>query len=448
MRADSGVARGLLAVILLGYLLAGSLYALRTPPWQTPDEPAHYNYIRQTAETGALPVIEMGDWDQDYLSALTSSRFDPALLDDLATVQYEDHQPPLYYLLMTPLYALSGGDLYVMRLASLLIGTLIVLAAYGVGLVMFPQRAQIGLGAAAFVAFLPQHLAILASVNNDSLGWALAALILWASVAYLRGALRVRPWMLGLLIGVALATKATAYLMAGVAFLALLLRWWLDGRPNTWRGLLRPMADYLVPALTLGVLWWLRNFAVYGFPDFLGLAAHDAVVVGQPRTAELIEAVGWSGYLSQLIEVSFSSFIGRFGWMALPLVGEGLVGLIYPAYLVLFIAGGLGLIVGRVTRGSVPEAGQWAVWLLLGLTVLLSLLAYAYYNTQFQQFQGRYTYPLLIPLGVALALGLDSWRRLILRERAAWLVPVGLLAALPLNVWLLWTVVAPNLAVT
>ncbi|MDI6834774.1 MAG: MarR family winged helix-turn-helix transcriptional regulator, partial [Rhizobiaceae bacterium] len=31
------------------YLALASLYAIRTPAWQAPDEPAHYNYIRQIA---------------------------------------------------------------------------------------------------------------------------------------------------------------------------------------------------------------------------------------------------------------------------------------------------------------------------------------------------------------------------------------------------------------
>ncbi len=41
------------------------------------------------------------------------------------------------------------------------------------------------------------------------------------------------------------------------------------------------------------------------------------------------------------------------------------------------------------------------------------MLQYLYYNTEFVQFQGRYMYPGLIPLGIFVALGLDGWRRLI-----------------------------------
>ena len=55
-----------LALILLLYLAVGALYAIKTPAWQTPDEPAHYNYVRQLAN-GRLPVIQPGDYDQEFI---------------------------------------------------------------------------------------------------------------------------------------------------------------------------------------------------------------------------------------------------------------------------------------------------------------------------------------------------------------------------------------------
>ena len=59
------VEKMLFALILLGYFFAGALYAIYTPPWQAPDEPAHFNYIRQVAEDGCCPRIENGDWQSD-----------------------------------------------------------------------------------------------------------------------------------------------------------------------------------------------------------------------------------------------------------------------------------------------------------------------------------------------------------------------------------------------
>src|SRR3972149_6411328 len=61
-----------LCACLLVYLLIGLQYAALTPAWQVPDEPAHYNYIRHIAEHGVLPVLNVGDYDQTFLSQLNS----------------------------------------------------------------------------------------------------------------------------------------------------------------------------------------------------------------------------------------------------------------------------------------------------------------------------------------------------------------------------------------
>ena len=45
------------SLILLVYLAIGVLYAVNTPAWQAPDEPAHYNYIKHLAEHRSLPCL-------------------------------------------------------------------------------------------------------------------------------------------------------------------------------------------------------------------------------------------------------------------------------------------------------------------------------------------------------------------------------------------------------
>ena len=41
-----------LILILIAYLIVGAVYAIRTPDWQAPDEPAHYNYAAQISANG------------------------------------------------------------------------------------------------------------------------------------------------------------------------------------------------------------------------------------------------------------------------------------------------------------------------------------------------------------------------------------------------------------
>src|SRR5712692_2089927 len=115
------VSRLALYVILAAYISLGTLYAVHTPAWQVPDEPAHYNYIRAIVEQHALPVLQVGDYDQAYLDKLKAEHFPPAL--PVTAVRYEGWQPPLYYLLAAPIFAATGGSLVAVRLFTLLLGS-------------------------------------------------------------------------------------------------------------------------------------------------------------------------------------------------------------------------------------------------------------------------------------------------------------------------------------
>ncbi|MBK8136255.1 MAG: glycosyltransferase family 39 protein [Chloroflexi bacterium] len=426
--------------ILAGYFLVAGLFAIRVPAWQAPDEPAHYNVVRQIAENGCCPVIQSGDWDSAFLDQLKQQKFAPALLGQITAVEYEDHQPPLYYLLLAPVYSLSGGSLTALRLASVVIGAGVVLAAYAVALRAFRGKYGVAYAAAAFVAFLPQHVHILASVNNDALALALTGAILWASIDYADGG-RTPAWALGLLVGAALLTKSTAYLMGGVAFISILIRPLVPNPSGAvvgtpYMATARRLAAFLVPASILGALWWLRNFTVYGFPDFLGLRAHDLVVVGQLRTADYIADVGLAQYASNALQTTVTSFYGQFGWMALPLPVWALGALLAVT------------VVGLASAAFNParKLAARGTWRVFGLTAFLSVAMLVYYNTSFVQFQGRYVYPLLIPLAVTVALGLDILRHRLPFVRALpWLNAAALSLVAVLDVWLLWRVIVPNL---
>ena len=427
--------RAALAALLLAYLLLAAAFAALTPAWQNPDEPAHYNYAAQVARAGCCPVIEPGDWDSAYLDELKAARFAPERLAQLDTIQYEDHQPPLYYLLAAPVHQISGGSLLALRLFSALLGAGVVICAYLTARAMLPERLAVALGAAALVAFLPQHLAMMASANNDALAGLLIGVGLLLAVLHVKGA-RVPAWALGLAAGLIFITKASGYPTAAVLLLALVLR--------HRRGALPHMAAFLIPALGLGALWWLRNLGVYGFPDFLGLAAHDRVVIGQPRTADAVAAVGLGQHLLSGLQTTFNSFWGQFGWMALPLPGW-----MYRLFQAAIAAGLVGLAAGRFALPrSQPPPGQRQAWLLLGLTLALALLAFVYYNTEFVQFQGRYLYPALIPFALLLALGVDNLGRWLLPHfaPARWLAPALFALLAPLNAYLLVFVIRPLLA--
>jgi 4-amino-4-deoxy-L-arabinose transferase-like glycosyltransferase len=398
--------RLILALILGLYLALGILFAANTPPWQAPDEPAHYNYVRYLVEQGSFPVLHMGDYPHAYLEEIKSRHFPPDLSID--PIRYEFHQPPLYYALAAPIYGLTGGDPFSLRLFSVALGAGIVLLAYAIARRAFPARPARALGTAAFVAFLPQHLATVAQIGNDVLAELLYAAALLVLVGWLTQPEASNEHAskrslssnvgLGLLLGLILITKTTAYVAVPLAAGVLIWRWWRE-KAGVRRILVEALAVAL-PAALIALPWYARDIAVYGWPDFLGLTRHDQIVVGQLRAADFVAQQGWRAYWLRAVRDTFRSFWGQFGWMGVVLDTR--------VYFVLLLLSGValgGLILRAVHRGRrrLPP-----VLILLGIAVLLTCLVYVWYNTQFLQHQGRYLFTALIPIAIFFCLGWEG----------------------------------------
>ncbi len=443
----------LLGIIVVLYLIIGALYAIKTPPWQAPDEPAHYNYVAQVVHSGCCPVIAPGDWDSALLEKLKKDGFPDNA--DLSSIQYEDHQPPLFYLLGALVYGATGGSLLALRLMSLAMGSGVVIAAYFTLARLFPGQKSLALAAAAFAAFLPQHVAINASANNDSLAGMVLGMLLVVSVTYLGNPMaashgggfeaydesrRPHAAALGGLAGVAFLTKLTIYLPAVLAVaIAVIARWRIERRSLGW--LAQQVAWSAGMAVAFGALWWARNILVYGWPDFAGLNRHNEVVVGQPRTAAEIARVGTGGYLGEYVTTVYHSFFGQFGWMGVPI--PDVIYLLIGIFLIGVLAGLIVVMVFLRKRLNLCPP-QYAGIGVLGGALAAGIAGLVQYNLTFVQFQGRYLYPGLIPLAGLIAVGLWGWALLAGRGRnevwqrwLAW-IPLAALAWMPLlDVWAL-----------
>ncbi|MCS7325212.1 MAG: glycosyltransferase family 39 protein [Anaerolineae bacterium] len=420
-----------LLVVLALYAALGVSFAMQVPAWQNPDEPAHYNYTRQLA-AGIVPVIEPSDWEPTFVPIPPRERNVP-----VARLTYEDHQPPLFYALSLPVFLLSNGDLGALRLFTLFIGALSLVCAHQVVHLIFPTRPWIAAFAVAIVGLLPQHLFVLSGYNNDALAELWIALTAWQAVRLLRAESSPAPKALvglGVVVGLAFWTKATAYLALP---LALLGAWFAEA--SSWRQRVWRVLQVGLIACLIGLPWWVRNVMVYGGLDFLGLQAHNAAVLGQPTTAAWIAQHGFAEVLWRGLRTTFQSFWGQFGWMSIPLSERW-----YLLLLALSSLSAAAFAMWWAQEGVRLEAAQRrALNALAGLT-LFTVLAFAWYNLQFVQHQGRYLFPALLPIGLAVALGwshvLRRWRALAQR---AWLgATLGLGA---FDAYLLWRVIVPEM---
>ncbi len=224
----TGVARwraGLAGVVLLAAATSVTFVVL-VPPYESPDEHAHVEYVRQVALHG-LPreIPPFGAPERRFV--------------------YEWVQPPLYYVLAAPLALAAGASaptiltpdpssrllggprwvvysherpldppelarrLYLLRAFGVLLAALCVIATVLLTrAVSGSDRASLLAGAA--LALVPQWTAIMSSAANDGLATTLSAwavLALWPLVA-----VQTAGWAVtaGLLAGLALSTKLTA----------------------------------------------------------------------------------------------------------------------------------------------------------------------------------------------------------------------------------------------
>jgi hypothetical protein len=407
--------RFVLALILAAYVGLALGYAFITPTWQNPDEPAHFNYVMHVVRTGTLPELRPGDWNSDLNFRVKTGEIPPEH-PDVAGMRYEAWQPPLYYLLAGGVMRVFGSgdlrhDVLLLRGLGVLLGGLTLLAAYVAG----KRVCCPALAVPAAIAGIPMFTATSASVSADPMANLLAATLF---LLLLRALTRSEPLVLGAALGLGILTKLALVVFAPLALLV---------------SLRRPRSALLVFALALLVLtpWLVHQVTTYGWSDPLGTVRHDQVVFDQLRFPGLTFE-----YARSWLTITYHSFWGQFGWMAIE-VHERL----YWAWGLFTLLGALGLMLG-VLRRAVPLDPRLLITVLV---VLGTAAAYVGYNLSFQQAQGRYLFPALVPLCVLLVQGWASWLPPRLRQLGPLLIGATLMA---INAYTLTRVLAPAFAAT
>jgi 4-amino-4-deoxy-L-arabinose transferase-like glycosyltransferase len=431
-------------------LANGLAWSMIVPPFEVPDENAHFAYVQQVAERGTLPrqaAVEgpLSPSEDAMLSALNlygviGEPHNPAPFYELQEEGIQalarqplsqrgdgdalsaTNNPPLYYALEAIPYKLapSGNvldQLSLMRMLSALISAVTVLLIFLFLRELLPGSALAWSTGALLAAFQPLFAFISGGVNNDDLLYLTAAGVLWALArAFRRGLTPATGALLGAFLGLGLITKLTLLgFVPGVALAVVLLT--RRGLRRDRAAALRGAAAAVGVAAAPTVVYTALNHTVWNRSAIPGGVGSVASSVG--RVFSLREELShvWQLYLPRLPfqnrqfgyfppwRTWFEGLVGRFGWLdygfptwfyylALPVVSA--IALLAVAQLVRS---------RRTVRGRLGELVVYVV-LAAGLLAEIGVQSYRFLVISGGQFeQARYLLSLLglYAAGVALA---------------------------------------------
>jgi hypothetical protein len=321
------------------YLVLAFAYAILVPPWESPDEPAHYLYAMQLAERGRPPlqpaVHQTQSFCRDY--AYISSNYQwyqPALgylpaaiiyktLDFLAPRGLPRTIPPLNpqfcpsphthpnlfihtQLKMFEIWK-DGWGLLMIRLYLSLFGLVIIYAAYKIGCACDQTGDGLGIIAAGWIAFLPQFTFVNTSVRSDTLTNAIAALALLCTVLMQTSRTHINKLALGMgfLLGLGLLSKHTFMYITPVALLTA-----IAANPQSPRAWFKTLVLIILPAMILVIAYHLA---------FSEARTALTYTVTAPSKMRIRPEQFNLQYLKQaLYDLLIGFFFGRFGWLNVP----------------------------------------------------------------------------------------------------------------------------------
>jgi 4-amino-4-deoxy-L-arabinose transferase-like glycosyltransferase len=424
--------------------LNAACWSLVTPPFQVPDEPSHFAYVQDLAETGTPPTshserfspaeeVALRDLKQREVRyspqnhTISSSAEQRRLERDLALPLARVGQgagvavtePPLYYALETIPY-LDGSQgtildsLALMRLFSALTAALTALLTFMFLRETLPATRWAWTVGALGVAFAPLLGLMSGAVNPDALLCAISTALLYCLARGFRRGLTPRLALLtGVVIAAGLLTKLTFVGLLPGAMLGLTLLALRARRVSTrlaYRSLAIASATAFAPVFGYVLLNTLAGRSAYGIVSN-GLTTatdrpilHEASYIWQFFLPRLPGMHDYFPGLPTTRTFWIDGFVGLYGWVDTvfpPWVYD--IALIPLALLAALIA--RALLVGRhALRHRLTELIVYAT-IAIGLMVLIGGSDYQEYPLVVGNYaQPRYLLPVIALYGAALAL--------------------------------------------
>jgi len=428
-----------LLAVLVVFTVVAVWYSVAVPVGEGVDEVAHFDYVRYVKDHWALPVQPWRD-------------------NERPLQVWMGHHPPLYYVLgavlsfwsdttdfstvlvPNPHFIWAENDpvngwnvflhssaekfpykgtilaIHYLRLWSVLMGVVTVLAVYQMGRLVLPGQPWIAITAATLIAFNPSFVFMSSTVHHDPLMAMIYTLSLWWMVRALCQRPAVCDALLGgLLLGVGLLTKLSGLSLIPLFALTLLLAAW---RERDWGRALRCGASLYGMALLVAGWWYLRNQMLYddplGWQMFLNI--HQHMVRYGPYT--------WFIFYHEFLGQLSRTFWGAFGYMHItlpPTIWRSFWGLTGISALAAVVA-------GIRNRWALLADGRWRYLLmLLSAAALVFLSFFRFSVATVGAGHGRYLFTIAAPFSLILAVGLNSLAGFRAQRWVAGVVGIGML---------------------
>ena len=321
----------ILVCLLILNLLRGTLYCITIPLWQGPDEHLHFEHVKLLTYRNFPNSLTHNQWHQEIRATISQSLMKHTFWDfqninsqkflseNRAFVRSELRQPPLYYSICAFLLNVSHlksieSEVYLLRIFSTILGTVVVYLGYAITKEIFPTEGVLQIGVPMFITFLPQYTIMSSSINNDKFAevlFSLLLLLLVRSVRYRTTVLKALSILAIVVMGI--QTKTT--FLAAIPLC--LLFWLLPGTHRKTAHICSPLMLLLVGIGVLGGLLYIKNISFLRVIEHytgmnlqhFGNLIHDEVNTFPAHIRK------YAFYFYLLL----SGFWARFGWLKISL---------------------------------------------------------------------------------------------------------------------------------
>ncbi len=324
----------LLALLLVLFASAATVYSVATPLFEMSDELWHYPMVKTLADGNGLPVqdpLRPGPWKQEgsqpplyyYVAALATAWIDTSDVGEVlrpnphvdnGVVTLDGNNNLIAHNYRRESWPWRGAVLavHIARLVSMVFGVGTVYFTYRLGAEVFPEKRWLAMAGAAAVAFTPMFAFISGAVNNDSMAAMLSAAALWLMVRITGESEAARPThrlaaALGITLGLAALTKTSTLGLFGLAGLTIAYAAW---RTRRWQTFFLEGSLIIALAAATAGWWYVRNWQLYGDP--LGLNVFIEILGRRARPASLLQLWGERVGFMQ-------SYWGLFGGVNIPM---------------------------------------------------------------------------------------------------------------------------------